>query len=650
MAEGERIGRYEVLSRINAGGMGSVYLARDPHLNRRVAVKLLLDTLDTDDWRRRFQREGKALARLAHPNIVTVFDFGEDDRGRPFIVMEYVEGHHLGELMVGPFPLLEKLRYLEQLCDGLDSVHRAGITHLDIKPANLIVEPGGRLKIVDFGVSRAVDPRGTFATVPSVQAGTPSYMAPEAFTGGPVGPAADQFAAGAVAYELLSGRRAFDGSLREVAMKICAVDPPPPSQVQPGLDRALDIVVMRALHKEAASRFASMADMGRSIARIRERLDSRNLATLPAGVADVGTGDVDTISNPLPPVASQGARTGGARPETGPPIFTSIDRDEDRREPRRVGPLVWVVGGAVAATLVWFTMLAPSREAPPVTPARADAPAPTAESSTPQAPTAPRASAPGRSAGTGATPPDARPATDPREQREVERVTRLMADGSRDALPALESALARYPGNPSLGGLLSQMQRDAREAAGRQRQVAARAAGTPGFEQASEAERDALDLVRRGLYAEAIRKYWDAEDMFVASRDGAVEGDAAIPPSASPAPPPPSRGGDALRRPLAALARGYASLSGAAVKAAYPALTADDVRALDRRFLDYAGYRLDVRDVRSTVNGARASITCVLDSHITMRNGTERRSSIPAVVTLEESGGSWAIVSVSRLP
>ena len=142
MSDRERIGRYEIVSPIRDGGMGSVHLARDPQLNRQVALKLLLATLDTDEWRRRFQREAKALARLDHQNIVTIFDFGEDNHGRPYIVMEYVRGRDLGELVGTPLPLVQKLTLLEQLCSGLDFAHQAGIAHLDIKPANLIVGRG----------------------------------------------------------------------------------------------------------------------------------------------------------------------------------------------------------------------------------------------------------------------------------------------------------------------------------------------------------------------------------------------------------------------------------------------------------------------------------------------------------------------------
>src|SRR5688572_20353785 len=304
MSDRRRIGRYEIVSPISDGGMGSVHLARDPQLNRQVALKLLLATLDTDEWRRRFQREAKALARLDHQNIVTIFDFGEDDRGRPYIVMEYVRGRHLGELVGTPLPLVQKLTLLEQLCSGLDCAHEAGIAHLDIKPANLIVDTAGRLRIVDFGIARGLDSRVTRPTVPDARSGTPSYMAPEQVLGETIGPRADQFATGAVAYELLSGRRAFAGTLREVVAKICAADPQLLSQVSPGIDPALEAVVVRALSKHPQNRFPSMAAMARAFADARGRLDTHSSPTVTSvAVSPPVSSGQTTIAAPLPTFA-----------------------------------------------------------------------------------------------------------------------------------------------------------------------------------------------------------------------------------------------------------------------------------------------------------------------------------------------------------
>src|SRR4026209_1275382 len=148
------IGRYHVVSRIARGGMGTLYLAFDPKLDRQIAIKILTD--DNDQLRERFAREARSGARLRHPHIVTIFDVGESE-GRPFIAMEYIQGQTLATLIGNRVPLTiaRKLEIIEDLCDGLSFAHKAGIVHRDIKPANIMLEPHGTLKILDFGIARA---------------------------------------------------------------------------------------------------------------------------------------------------------------------------------------------------------------------------------------------------------------------------------------------------------------------------------------------------------------------------------------------------------------------------------------------------------------------------------------------------------------
>jgi serine/threonine protein kinase len=621
MDELEQIGRYGILSRISQGGMGAVYLAQDPQLNRKVAIKLLLETLDTNEWRKRFHREARALASLVHPNIVTIFDFGEDARGRPFIVMEYVEGRHLGELGLDRLTLIEKLGFIVSLCEGLDCAHTAGITHLDIKPANLIVEKSGRLKIVDFGIARVRDSR---ATVPEVRAGTPSYMAPELLTGGAVGPRTDQFAAGIVAYELLSGRRAFDGSMREIITKICAVDPPPLSEVCPGIDPALDVLVMRALSKDPSGRFPTMAAMGRALVRIRERLDSHNLPTIPA--------------------------SGSGAPLEGVPTVAAGPHDES--EPRRWAPppVLWTAAAVLMAVMLTALLLWPSNQAPisratgtepATTPASADAPLRNEASNQPMARAEGKRTA--QSSQVNAALP-----------REIQAALQQFSDGSREVLTAVASAQQQYPNHPELISLLARLEDRSREAVNRRRLAAvdAGAVATADYERALAAEREAAELKRQGLAGATIRKFWDAEDLYAAAAESSREtaarddrsGETAAPAVADP------RAEVAVRATLQNLARAYQTLSGAAVKAVYPGLTPDQVRALDRNFLEYSAYELDIRDVRIAIKGARASANCALDSTVTLRNGTERRTTTRATFTLENSSGAWVMIGSTRLP
>jgi serine/threonine-protein kinase len=641
MSDRERIGRYEIASTISQGGMGSVFLARDPQLNRQVAVKLLLETLESDEWRRRFQREAKALARLDHPHIVTIFDFGEDDRGRPYIVMEYVRGRHLGELVGTPLPLVQKLTLLEQLCTGLDCAHEAGIAHLDIKPANLIVDTAGRLRIVDFGIARGLDSRVTRPTVPDARSGTPSYMAPEQVLGETIGPRADQFAAGAVAYELLSGRRAFTGTLREVVAKICAADPPSLSQVSPGIDPGLEAVVVRALSKHPQNRFPSMAAMARSFAEARERLDTHSSATVTSvAVPPPASSGQTTIAAPLPTFATPA-------PTVASPLFGDVAQPRPRARSRG-----WLVVAAAAIVVVGLLVGilmnqgggaetgstsgegASGKEGTPAP----DRPEPT---DTPVNP-AKRADEP--KAGDRVAVPD------PRRQREIDQVARLFDAGGRDVLGAIESALERYPGDAEITGWLARVATRAQDSLGRRQQaaVAAGASAAPTFSEGVQAQRDALDLGRQGMTAAAIRRLWDAEEDFATALEWKADTPATGATTSRGRPAPETE--NAVRVPLSSLARAYATLSAAAVKVEFPGLTADEARALDRSFLDYSAYRLDIQIVKATFRGGRATVNCAIEATVTLRSGEERRSSSSATFGLESSNGSWVIASASRLP
>jgi len=208
------IGRYQVVRRIGAGGMGSVFLARDPDLDRPLAIKVVKDDLTDDpELRERFVREARSAARLRHPNIITVFDIGEIE-GRPFIAMEFIPGESLADLIRrrGRLDVPRVLGWMDQLCAGLGHAHKAGIVHRDIKPGNLMVDPDGVLKIVDFGIARLGDSN---LTREGMLVGTANYMAPEQLMGRSLDHRLDIFAVGAVFYELLTLNRAFPGTIAD---------------------------------------------------------------------------------------------------------------------------------------------------------------------------------------------------------------------------------------------------------------------------------------------------------------------------------------------------------------------------------------------------------------------------------------------------
>ena len=209
----DRIGRFEIVKLLGRGGMGEVYLARDPLIDRMVAVKLLSAAFDAVA-RDRFTREARAAGRLAHENIVTIFDVGEH-RDQPFIAMEYVPGKTLGTLIrqrPSP-PRGELLRLIQDACTGLAFAHLSGVVHLDVKPDNLIRRDDGRLKILDFGLARVV---AIDETHTRHSAGTLRYMSPEQLNGGLVDHRSDVFGLGCVLYEVLTGQPAFGSTWPDV--------------------------------------------------------------------------------------------------------------------------------------------------------------------------------------------------------------------------------------------------------------------------------------------------------------------------------------------------------------------------------------------------------------------------------------------------
>jgi tetratricopeptide (TPR) repeat protein/predicted Ser/Thr protein kinase len=258
----QRFGKYQVLRTLGQGGMGYVYEAMDPDLNRKVALKTMMQGLVNDpSLRARFLREAQAAGSLKHRNIVTVYDLGED-QGQPFISMEFIEGTDLENVIQNrvSYPIEWKMRVLRQICDGLGHAHRNGIIHRDIKPANIRVTPEGEVKIMDFGIAHLQAP--TQLTKGGQVLGTVHYMAPEQVEGHKVDHRVDIFAVGVIAYELLAFRRAFNGeSLTSVMFKIAHEDPDRSALPQTTYSPRLEQIVMKALARKVEDRYQTLEEM-----------------------------------------------------------------------------------------------------------------------------------------------------------------------------------------------------------------------------------------------------------------------------------------------------------------------------------------------------------------------------------------------------
>jgi len=270
----ERIGKYQVVAHLGRGGMGNVYKAHDPLLERMVAIKVMTDEAHVDaEARTRFMREARSAARLNHPNIITVYELGEEN-DRTFIVMELLEGAPLSRVIerVPPVSLREKLAILVQVCDGLAFAHQRGVVHRDVKPANIFVLEHGQVKILDFGIARLA---ASELTRTGLLMGTPNYMSPEQARGRRTDARSDIFSAGVVCYELLSGRRPFaGGGYVEVLEKLRSEEPAWLGELQPGLPSPVVDAVHRALAKDAGQRYQRIEDFRAVFANALEALDA----------------------------------------------------------------------------------------------------------------------------------------------------------------------------------------------------------------------------------------------------------------------------------------------------------------------------------------------------------------------------------------
>ena len=307
MADPERLGKYEIRGALGKGAMGVVYKGFDPNIERLVAIKTIRKDLVEPElavqYMARFKNEAKAAGRLHHPNIVGIYEYGEDE-AVAFIAMEYVEGTGLREYLNlrASFDFAQLVALMSQLLNGLEFAHGRGVVHRDIKPSNLIVTKEGQLKVADFGVAR-IDTSNL--TTAGMVIGTPSYMSPEQCRGLEADPRSDLFSAGVVLYELLTGVKPFRGNVQAIAYKICHEEPEPPSALSSlALPPAVDQLVAKAMAKEPAARFqdarafhAALRDVGQMSVEVDNGLGTTmvNIGTLLLQKPERAAWDDDTL-------------------------------------------------------------------------------------------------------------------------------------------------------------------------------------------------------------------------------------------------------------------------------------------------------------------------------------------------------------------
>jgi len=277
-----KLGPYRIVEQVGRGGMAIVYKAYQPAMDRYVALKVPVTFLLEDaQFRARFQGEARTIAQLEHPHVLPVHDFGEDD-GLPYLVMRYVDGGTMRDHATrGLLPVEQSLRLCAEVAEALAYGHSKGVIHRDVKPANVLLDHDGFALLADFGIATMVAP--TVAQTDSVTLGTPSYMAPEQVSEKPVDARADIYALGIVLFELLTGRRPFDGETpRAIALKHVTDPIPPLRQINPALPDAAERIIVKAMAKDPADRYQSARDLSRDLRRLQISLDrSADEATQP---------------------------------------------------------------------------------------------------------------------------------------------------------------------------------------------------------------------------------------------------------------------------------------------------------------------------------------------------------------------------------
>jgi serine/threonine protein kinase len=560
----DQIGKYRILGKIGQGAMGEVFRAHDDVLNRPVAIKTISADLGGDDTlRKRFEREAQSAARLNHPNIITVFDYGEE-QNKIYMSMELLEGQDLKRALAQGLVqgLDKKLDIMEQICDGLAFAHAADIVHRDLKPANIHMLPSGQIKIMDFGLARL----GTSEmTRTGMVMGTPHYMSPEQVRGERADARSDVFSLGCLFYELLTYRKPFDAdSMHGVLFKVMQEEPPSVLEIAPDTPVAVAQILDRALSKDPAERYQNASELRAAVRRARQAVGEGRGHEVLAEQRDPGTGtppprqvrgtpgDASRPSMPsLRSGSSMKAVPPAARSQVGSPAGSGAALRSGSRPPVRRSPWPLIAGGAALALAVvigaWLTLRQPAPARPVTSTAVTPAPVVNELSRTLAADQAELAKkrlqagdyneafrladrALKLDAGNAEAQDVLQKARAVRDEADAAASTgkRNLAAGNKPgAAESLWSLLLLAPEHPAAAELVAALEAELkpRSEEARRRATDARAAAEKGNATTLEAFKDGVGLAREGeaaakagRFATATRKYLEARESFEKAR------------------------------------------------------------------------------------------------------------------------------------
>jgi tetratricopeptide (TPR) repeat protein len=709
----ETFGRYQLQDKLGQGGMGVVYRAFDTVLQRVVALKLVLTPEGLDpEMRERFFREARAAGHLSHKNIVTIYDLGEHD-GKPYLAMEYLAGEDLQQRLARPerMSLSHKLDLAIEICQGVEYAHSHGVIHRDLKPANIYITDRGSAKILDFGLARLLTSQ---LTQSNMLMGTLNYMAPEQVRGERADQRSDVFSIGVVLYEMLGGRKAFEGdSVASTLYKILQEVPEPLWKIDAGLPRELTAIVDRALAKLQDERYLDMASLRSDLEAYRQQY----VATGPR--------------TPIPAVAPAASVTGVAwtAPSADAPAAAVSSRMATKATPFSGRNLAIGAGIIVIAASAGAWILTRRAHQPEATPA------PAATAARTEDPLAARlrgaqdaldarqyaAALTGAEALLLQSPQNA----DAQRIRAAARqgaVQDALARGARhlqlgetsEAIKAAGEALAIAPDDPGARRILEQAgartngpDADAARARMTEGRLAAEAAGAsthaaPAFNKASRAAQDADRLFKAKRFAEAASRYYEASGLYrgaeAAARRSAPPAETAAPrptaapqpvieapppvpqatlpvPSASlpPAPPPPapvptappaaapSQAPAADATPPAVADERIKELIGRykealeaknfeQLKRLWPSLGGAAENAMRQEFQHATRITVDISDPQISVSGATGKVSFVRKYSLVTVEGQRLQSTTQAVMDVRRTGNSWVIDAIRFSP